>query len=102
MYSVSKLAMERWTEYMDFELGGRGVSFNTLRVDQLVPTEGWRLTYEQRGEDAATGGKGLSEFVSPEECGEFLAWMVRQPAAWSGQTVGFQDLRDLQAASSAR
>jgi NAD(P)-dependent dehydrogenase (short-subunit alcohol dehydrogenase family) len=102
MYSVSKLAMERWTEYMDFELGGRGVSFNTLRVDQLVPTEGWRLTYELRGEDAATGGKGLSEFVSPDESGEFLAWMVRQPASWSGQTVGFADLRQLQAAAPAR
>jgi NAD(P)-dependent dehydrogenase (short-subunit alcohol dehydrogenase family) len=102
MYSVSKLAMERWTEYMDFELSGRGVSFNTLRVDQLVPTEGWRLTYELRGEDAATGGKGLSEFVSPQECGEFLAWMVRQPTSWSGQTVGFADLRTLQSAAGAR
>ncbi|HSS08434.1 MAG TPA: SDR family oxidoreductase, partial [Acidimicrobiales bacterium] len=32
LYSVSKLAMERWSEYMNLELGGRGVSFNTLRV----------------------------------------------------------------------
>jgi NAD(P)-dependent dehydrogenase (short-subunit alcohol dehydrogenase family) len=98
LYSVSKLAMERWNEYMQLELGGRGVSFNTLRVDQLVPTEGWKLTYDLRGEDVATGGKGLSEMVSPLECGEFMMWMLTQPASWTGQTVGFHDLRRLQRA----
>jgi NAD(P)-dependent dehydrogenase (short-subunit alcohol dehydrogenase family) len=99
LYSVTKLAMERWTEFMQLELGGRGVSFNTLRIDQLVPTAGWRLTLEQQGEDVATGGRGLSEFVSPEECAAFIAWMIAQPASWSGQTVGFHDLRALQGAT---
>jgi gluconate 5-dehydrogenase len=99
LYSVSKLAMERWTEYMELELGGRGVSFNTLRVDQLVPTEGWQLTYDLMGEDVATGGKGMSETVSPLECGEFMMWMLAQPAGWTGQTVGFDDIRRLQKVS---
>jgi citronellol/citronellal dehydrogenase len=96
VYAVSKLAMERWSEYMDLELGGQGVSFNTLRIDQLVATEGWKLALERQGEDVATGGKGISEFVSPLECAEFIAWMVDQPVSWSGQTVGFEDLRSMQ------
>jgi NAD(P)-dependent dehydrogenase (short-subunit alcohol dehydrogenase family) len=95
-YSVSKLAMERWNDYMDLELGGRGVSFNTLRVDALVATEGWRATYEVKGEEMATGGKGLSDTMSSLEAAEFIMWMLRQPASWSGQTVGFDDIRQLQ------
>jgi NAD(P)-dependent dehydrogenase (short-subunit alcohol dehydrogenase family) len=98
LYSVTKLAMERWNEYMELEVGGRGVSFNTLRVDRLVETEGWRLTNELQGEGVATGGKGLSELVSPEACADLLTWMVRQPVSWTGKTVGFDDLRELQAA----
>jgi NAD(P)-dependent dehydrogenase (short-subunit alcohol dehydrogenase family) len=97
MYGVSKLAMERWNQYMEAELGGRGVSFNTLRVDRLVPTEGFQSVLERRGEAMATGGNGLQEdhMLSPEKAGEVIAWMAAQPASWSGNVVGFDDIEAL-------
>src|SRR4051812_28958400 len=74
MYGVSKLAMERWNEYMEAELGGGGVSFNTLRVDRLVPTEGFQSVLERRGEAMATGGNGIQEdhMLSPEKAGQVI------------------------------
>lgn len=95
LYSVSKAAMERFTDYLDLELSGRGVSFNTLRVDRLVRTEGWQYVADTQGEDVATGGAGVSGFLSSAEAAAHVAWMVRQPASWSGQTVGFADITAL-------
>ncbi len=93
LYGVSKLAMERWNEYMEIELGGRGVSFNTLRIDQIVTTEGWHYVRDTQGEEMATGGAGLGDLLTPIECAEAIAWMLRQPVDWSGRTVGFDDIR---------
>ncbi|HLY84273.1 MAG TPA: SDR family oxidoreductase [Acidimicrobiales bacterium] len=95
LYSVSKQAMERWNEYMHLEVGGRGVSFNTLRVDRLVRTEGWQFVADTQGEDMATAGAGLSNFMTSEEAAAHIAWMVTQPASWSGNTVGFDDITAL-------
>jgi NAD(P)-dependent dehydrogenase (short-subunit alcohol dehydrogenase family) len=95
LYSTSKLAMERFGDYLELEVGGRGVSFNTLRVDRLVRTEGWQYVADTQGEDIATGGAGVSGFLSPDEAAAHLVWMVRQPSAWSGQTVGFDDITAL-------
>jgi citronellol/citronellal dehydrogenase len=95
LYSVSKLAMERWSDYMNLELGGRGVSFNTLRVDRLVATEGWQYVADTQGIDIATGGRGVSSVMSSEQAGAHIAWMVGQPASWSGNTLGFEDITRL-------
>ncbi|HUZ09832.1 MAG TPA: SDR family oxidoreductase [Acidimicrobiales bacterium] len=95
LYSTSKLAMERWNEYLHLELGGGGVSFNTLRVDRLVATEGWRHVLETQGEEIATGGAGLAALVTPSQAAEHVLWMLGQPAEWSGQTVGFEDVSRL-------
>jgi NAD(P)-dependent dehydrogenase (short-subunit alcohol dehydrogenase family) len=95
LYSVSKQAMERFGDYLQLELGGRGVSFNTLRIDQIVTTEGWHYVKDTQGEDVATGGQGAHDLLTPAQCAEALAWMVRQPASWSGHTVGFDDIRAL-------
>jgi len=96
LYAVSKLAMERWGEYMEIELGGRGVSFNTLRVDTIVTTEGWHYVRDTQGEAMATGGAGLpDDLLTPAQCADFIAWMLAQPTTWTGQTVGFDDIRAL-------
>jgi NAD(P)-dependent dehydrogenase (short-subunit alcohol dehydrogenase family) len=96
LYSVSKQAMERFTDYLDFELGGRGVSFNTLRVDRLVRTEGWQHVADTQGVEMATGGSGdVSGSMTAAEAGAHIAWMVGQPSSWSGQTVGFADITAL-------
>jgi NAD(P)-dependent dehydrogenase (short-subunit alcohol dehydrogenase family) len=95
LYSTSKAAMERWNDYMELELGGRGVSFNTLRVDRLVTTEGFHHVLETQGEEIATGGNGMANTMTSEQAAEHALWMVRQPSEWTGQTVGFEDITAL-------
>jgi gluconate 5-dehydrogenase len=97
LYSVSKQAMERWTEYLDLELGGRGVSFNVLQIETLVTTEGWQYVYDTQGEEIATMG-GVNDRMAPEEVGAQIEWMVRQPARWSGNIVGCREVMKLAAA----
>ena len=95
LYSVSKQAMERLTEYLDLELGGRGVSFNVLRVDRVVATEGWQHVYDTQGEEVATVGGSVTDVVTPAAVARQIGWMVRQPAEWSGHVVGCSDVSSL-------
>ena len=93
LYGVTKTAQERMTGFLDFEAGGRGVSFNVFCVDTVVTTEGWRTVMEQQGEEIAMGG--ATELVSPEECAAIISWMVRQPSSWSGKSLTIGELRAL-------
>jgi NAD(P)-dependent dehydrogenase (short-subunit alcohol dehydrogenase family) len=95
LYGVSKRAMEHWNDYLELELGGGGVTFNTLRVERVVITEGWQYVYDTKGADVATGGRGMGAAMTSEEASEHVAWMVRQPDSWSGHTVGFDDIAAL-------
>jgi NAD(P)-dependent dehydrogenase (short-subunit alcohol dehydrogenase family) len=92
LYSASKLAMERWSDYMNLELLGMGVAINTLRVDRIVATEGFQYVLETQGEDVATGGQGMSGVMSSDEAAAHVLWMVSQPLIWTGHTVGFEDI----------
>jgi NAD(P)-dependent dehydrogenase (short-subunit alcohol dehydrogenase family) len=99
LYGVSKTAQERMTRFLDFEAGGRGVSFNVFCVDTVVTTEGWRTVMEQQGEEIAMGG--ATELVSPEECAAIITWMVRQPSSWSGRAPTIDEMRALMRAGAA-
>jgi citronellol/citronellal dehydrogenase len=92
LYSTSKLAMERWSEYMSLELAGTGVAINTLRVDRIVATEGFHYVRETQGEDVATGGQGMSGVMSPAQAADHALWLVSRPTTWTGHTVGFEDI----------
>ena len=98
LYGVTKTAQERMTQFLDFEAGGRGVSFNVFCVNTVVTTEGWRTVMEQQGEEIAMGG--ATELVSPEECGAISAWMLRQPSSWSGLSLTIHELRELMSADA--
>ena len=97
LYGVTKLAGERLIESLDFEHGGRGVSFNTFRIDKIVPTDAYRLAVERQGYDVAQGGLGEADMVSAEECGRIIEWMVTRPASWSGHAIEIEQARQLQA-----
>ena len=99
LYGVTKCAAERLTQALDYELGGRGVSFNVFRIDQVVTTEGWHVVLEQQGEAMAMGGYTATELVTPEECAEIVCWMARQPTSWSGHALPIAALRELMAAN---
>ncbi len=98
LYGITKLAGERMIEFLDFEWGGHGVSFNTFRIDKIVPTDAYRLALERQGEAVARGGLAEDDMVTPEECGEIILWMLSRPSSWSGRAIEIQEARDLQAA----
>ena len=100
LYGVTKLAGERMIETLDFEWGGRGVSFNTFRIDKIVPTDAFRLALERQGEGVAMGGLDEEDMVSAQECGEIIGWMLTRPASWSGRSIEIQEAHDLQAADA--
>jgi NAD(P)-dependent dehydrogenase (short-subunit alcohol dehydrogenase family) len=87
LYSVTKQAMERLTDYLHFELGGRGVSFNTLHIEIGVTTETWNYVIETQGRERTTLGGSVTETTSPDRVAAQLRWMLMQPAEWSGRTV---------------
>jgi NAD(P)-dependent dehydrogenase (short-subunit alcohol dehydrogenase family) len=92
LYSVSKQAMERLNDYLHLELGGGGVTFNVLRIERVVATEGWRHVYDTQGAEVATMGGSVTDVIAPEVVGRQIEWMVRQPDGWSGQVVGCDDV----------
>jgi NAD(P)-dependent dehydrogenase (short-subunit alcohol dehydrogenase family) len=95
LYSVTKQAMERLTDYLLLELGGRGVSFNALRIDRVVTTETWLYIRDTQGEDIATMGGSVTESMTPPEIAAQLLWMIRQPDDWSGHVVGCAEVEAL-------
>jgi NAD(P)-dependent dehydrogenase (short-subunit alcohol dehydrogenase family) len=88
LYSVTKLAMERLTQHLHHELGGRGVSFNALHLDRSASTETWRYVYDTQGADVALAGGDVAAVVSPALIAAQIEWMVRRPDDWSGQVIG--------------
>jgi citronellol/citronellal dehydrogenase len=92
LYSTTKLAMERFTDYLHFELGGRGVSFNSLHIEIGVLTESWNWVIETQGAERATLGGMVTETTSPEQVGAQIVWMLAQPDDWSGQTIACREV----------
>jgi NAD(P)-dependent dehydrogenase (short-subunit alcohol dehydrogenase family) len=95
LYSVTKQAMERLNDYLDHELGGRGVSFNALRIDVGVTTETFQYVYDTQGAKVASLGATVTRTATPQEVASQLEWMARQPADWSGNIVGCEDIAAL-------
>ncbi len=92
LYSTTKLAMERFTDYLHFELGGRGVSFNALHIEIGVRTESWNWVIETQGAERATLGGVVTDTTSPEQVGAQIAWMLAQADDWSGRTIACREL----------
>jgi NAD(P)-dependent dehydrogenase (short-subunit alcohol dehydrogenase family) len=95
LYSTSKLAMERWSDYLDLELRGSGIAVNTLRVNRMVATEGWKHIKDTQGEEVATAGGSLANVVEASLVADQLLWMLDQPSSWTGNTVDMDDITAL-------
>jgi hypothetical protein len=95
LYSVTKQAMERLTDYLDHELGGRGVSYNTFHIEIGVTTETWNFIVETQGIERATLGGTVTETTSPERVAAQVCWMLTQPAQWSGRRVTCRQIAEL-------
>jgi NAD(P)-dependent dehydrogenase (short-subunit alcohol dehydrogenase family) len=83
-YTVTKAALESLTESLAFELRGRAVAVNCLRLEVPVWTEGFAATLADPG---AWG------FEDPVIVSDAVLWMARQPASWTGHIATIGELR---------
>ena len=86
-YGVTKAALERLTTGLHFELGGNGVSFNCLRVDEMVPTEAFEYMHVQIGLEPD------AHMRPPSDVAQGVVWLARQPSTFSGRIVTLTELR---------
>ena len=98
LYGVSKLGMERLTQYLDAEIGSQGVAVNCMRIDRPVATETWNFVFERQGEELGLDATGIME---PDLVARQIEWMVRRPTTWSGNVVGIDDIESQGAPSDA-
>ena len=83
-YSVSKVALEKLTEYAGQELKQHSIPVNCLRIEMSIATEGWM--YRNPGMD-------FSDWEKPEAASEATLWIVAQPVSWTGNVVTIADAR---------
>ena len=84
-YSVSKVALEKLTQYTGQELAAKGVAVNALRIEMSIATEGWMLR---------NPGTDFSDWEKPDAASEAALWMVTQPMEWTGHVVTIADARE--------
>lgn len=85
-YGASKAGMERWTAGLEEQLGGKGVSFHCIRIDELVVTEAVALAKPDLPPDHRR--------ISPEELAEAAVGLADRPEL-SGQILRHADLREV-------
>lgn len=83
-YSVSKVALEKLTQYAGVELRQYGIPVNCLRIEMSIATEGWM--YRNPGMD-------FSDWEKPDAASEATLWIATQPVEWTGNVVTIADAR---------
>ena len=84
-YSVSKVALEKLTQYAGLESRPHNIAVNALRIEMSIATEGWMFR---------NPGMDFSDWEKPEAASEAALWMVTQPADWSGNVVTIAEARE--------
>jgi citronellol/citronellal dehydrogenase len=85
-YSVSKIALEKLTQYAGMELQQQNVAVNALRIELNIATEGWM--FRNPNVDFSTWDK-------PEAASEAALWMACQPTSYTGKVVTIGEIREL-------
>ncbi len=83
-YSVSKVALEKLTQYTGLELKPHGIAVNCLRIEMSIATEGWMFR---------NPGMDFSDWEKPEAASEATLWIATQPVEWTGNVVTIADAR---------
>ncbi len=83
-YGMAKAALEHFTTSLAAQLRPDAIPVNTFRIDVPVASEGFV---------AAMPDADHSDWEPPEVAAEGILWMVRQPAAYTGNNVGMARLR---------
>jgi len=83
-YSVSKVALEKLTQYAGQELIQHRIPVNCLRIEMSIATEGWM--YRNPGMD-------FSDWEKPEAASGATLWIATQPIEWTANIVTIADTR---------
>jgi citronellol/citronellal dehydrogenase len=84
-YSVSKIALEKLTQYAGLELKPHNVAVNCLRIELSIATEGWMHR---------NPGMDFSDWAKPPEASETALWMAVQPPSWTGNVMTIAEVRE--------
>jgi NAD(P)-dependent dehydrogenase (short-subunit alcohol dehydrogenase family) len=85
-YSVSKIALEKLTQYAGMELQQQNVAVNALRIELNIATEGWMFR---------NPNVDFSTWEKPEAASEATLWMACQPTSYTGKVVTIGEIREL-------
>jgi NAD(P)-dependent dehydrogenase (short-subunit alcohol dehydrogenase family) len=92
-YGMSKIALERLTVDLANQLQGDGIAVNCFRIDLPVASEGFV---------ANTPGVDRSTWEPCEVAAEGIAWMLQQPATYSGRIESMLGLRQREGIMASR
>ena len=91
-YSVSKIALEKLTQYAGEELKPYHIPVNALRIEMSIATEGWMFR---------NPGMDFSDWEKPEAASEAALWIATQPIEWTGNIVTIAEARAAMGKESA-
>jgi len=83
-YSVSKIALEKLTQYLAAELQPKGIAVNALRIELMIATEGWQF----RNPDA-----DYSTWDKPDAASEATLWLATRDPSYTGRVMTIEDIR---------
>lgn len=84
-YSVSKIALEKLTQYSGEELKPFNIPVNALRIELNIATEGWMFR---------NPGMDFSGWDKPDAASEAALWMALQPPSWTGNVITIGEIRN--------
>ena len=83
-YGMAKAAMEHMTVSAAHQLAPYGIAVNTFRIDVPVASEGFVFNFP---------GADTSDWEPSDVAADGIAWMIEQPATYTGHNVGMAELR---------
>src|SRR3990170_7923944 len=87
-YSVSKIALEKLTQYTGQELRQFNIPVNALRIELNIATEGWMFR---------NPNMDFSDWEKPEAASETTLWLATQPLTYTGNVVTIAEVREAMA-----
>ncbi|MEE8369306.1 MAG: SDR family NAD(P)-dependent oxidoreductase, partial [Dehalococcoidia bacterium] len=88
-YSVSKIALEKFTQALAAELQPKSIAVNALRIEMNIVTEGWQFL---------NPSIDYSNWEKPEAASETTLWLATRDPSYTGQVVTIAEVRQQMAA----
>src|SRR3990172_3156208 len=89
-YSVSKIALEKLTQYLAEELQPKGIAVNALPIELMIATEGWQY----RNPDV-----DYSSWDKPDAASQATLWLATRDLSYTRRVVTIAEVRQQMAAS---